>query len=95
MQDCSVRVWDIREHKAVKCFLFPDDITTIRSHGGDTVIFAAYKDSVLSLDLRAGGIICRPDESSLFYKSSSPSADCELSAMELSTDGAMLAVGDG
>lgn len=91
-EDQSVRLWDIRTDRAVKCIAkcFEESVEAVRfSVSDENVLYAASGKCLFSFDLRTDGVLI----TSPSIRSDSCSTDI-ISAVAINPSGSLLAVAD-
>lgn len=90
--DKSVRLWDIRTNKAIKCIVqcFESSVEAVKfSISDDNILYAASSNSLFSFDLRKDGIILKSPVSV-----TTDSAIDEINTIAVNLGGNFIAVGD-
>jgi WD40 repeat protein len=90
--DKSVRLWDIRTNKAIKCVVqcFESSVEAVKfSVSNDNILFAASSNSLFNFDLRKDGIIIKSPVSV-----TTDAATDEINTIAVSMSGDFVAVGD-
>lgn len=100
-EDLTVRIWDVRAKRAVRCIAgcFQTEIDSIRirrSVSDNGAVYVASGNQLFAFDLRYDGVLQREPKSSIQFGNNGDGQgnDNEISAFALNDQGNMVAVAD-